>query len=606
MRKSRATVVVLGVLSAAASSGATMPEPVSPAGRVGSRCPSFSWSVDSSARGYEVVVYRVSADGEVGGEPVVSAKLPAGAASWTPSLEQCFASGERYAWTVRARGERSEGWSEPAVFEVAPGPRPEEVEAALEVLQRYLAERDRGGDRIAELLVAGEAAAAITAGSGSEDGARPIASRPRVRAVGDGVRAEPSGEVARTPQAASVPVLGDASLRLSGNVALNAASNVFKDGSVFLWDDTTGNTALGRLALASATGTATNNTAVGRQALRYTVAGGYSYLGSRNTAVGDLALRSNTTGSSNTASGYGALRRNTTGFSNSATGNGALSFNTTGVRNTATGGSALRSNTSGFFNTASGYGALDSNTTGQSNTASGSYALYSTTSGCCNTASGYGALRYNTANRNTAMGFRAGLDTTGSHNILINSYGVAGESYTLRIGQGSGFAQLQKAVIHGIRDVTTINADAIEVLIDSAGQLGTVSSAGSLKQDIENIGPQAERLLELRPVSFRYRQHVATEPDTPLQFGLIAEEVAEVFPELVVFDSEGKPQTVKYHLLSSLLLAELQAQHAELEVLRATQRGALRALTRRLELLELGSTSVRPEGRRKQPDRGGR
>jgi hypothetical protein len=93
--------------------------------------------------------------------------------------------------------------------------------------------------------------------------------------------------------------------------------------------------------------------------------------------------------------------------------------------------------------------------------------------------------------------------------------------------------------------------------------LGTVSSSRAVKQDIQDVGQLADRLLALRPVAFRYRQHAAADPDTPLEFGLIAEEVAEVFPELVVFDEEGKPFTVKYHLLSTMLLNELERLRAD-------------------------------------------
>ena len=133
---------------------------------------------------------------------------------------------------------------------------------------------------------------------------------------------------------------------------------------------------------------------------------------------------------------------------------------------------------------------------------------------------------------------------------------------------GSSSLQQNRTFIAGIRGITTANADAINVLIDTAGQLGTVSSSREVKQDIREIGDLSRRLLELRPVAFRYRQHVATDPETPLQFGLLAEEVAEVMPELVVVDGEGRPETVKYHLLAALLLNELQRTEGELVALR--------------------------------------
>jgi hypothetical protein len=107
----------------------------------------------------------------------------------------------------------------------------------------------------------------------------------------------------------------------------------------------------------------------------------------------------------------------------------------------------------------------------------------------------------------------------------------------------------------------------VPVLIDAIGQLGTISSSRAVKQDVHDVGPLAERLLELRPVAFRYKQHAAIDPDTPLQFGLIAEEVAQVFPDLVVYDGAGKPETVKYHLLSSLLLELVQRQQVQIESL---------------------------------------
>jgi hypothetical protein len=133
--------------------------------------------------------------------------------------------------------------------------------------------------------------------------------------------------------------------------------------------------------------------------------------------------------------------------------------------------------------------------------------------------------------------------------------------------------------------VTTGVANAVTVLIDGNGQLGTASSSREVKQDILDVGDLSDRLLELRPVAFRYKQHAVSEPDAPLEFGLIAEEVAEVFPELVVYDDEGRPETVKYHLLSALLLNELQEEN---EALRAQSR-ELAALGDRLSALERSS-----------------
>jgi hypothetical protein len=289
--------------------------------------------------------------------------------------------------------------------------------------------------------------------------------------------------------------------------------------------------------------------------------------GADNTATGRHALYSNETGFNNTATGDRALFHNTTGNENTAAGVLALFSNTTGDWNTATGRDALRYNTTGYQNTANGYAALLHNSTGYQNTAIGSRALLNSTEDK-NTAIGHQALEQNsTGDGNTAIGRAAGFaNTTGHNSIFINNLGQSNDTHTIKIGtqntQSSTF-------IAGIRGITTANANAIAVLIDSAGQLGTVSSSRAVKQDIEDLGALADRLLELRPVAFRYKQHAAGDPDTPLQFGLIAEEVAEVFPELVVFDQEGRPETVKYHLLGSLLLGELQNQQSELRLLRA-------------------------------------
>jgi hypothetical protein len=173
-----------------------------------------------------------------------------------------------------------------------------------------------------------------------------------------------------------------------------------------------------------------------------------------------------------------------------------------------------------------------------------------------NTACGFKALNTNTTGqRNIALGQQAGLNlTTGNDNITIGNVGVAAEAATIRMGTAGTHT---RAFIAGIRGVTTGVANAIPVLIDSNGQLGTISSSRRFKEEIRAMGDATERLLALRPVTFRYKPEVQA-GERPLEYGLIAEEVAEVFPELVVFDEEGKPFTVKYHLLSSMLLNELQ------------------------------------------------
>jgi hypothetical protein len=208
---------------------------------------------------------------------------------------------------------------------------------------------------------------------------------------------------------------------------------------------------------------------------------------------------------------------------------------------------------------------LGSNTVGHRNVAIGDRASRVGT-GHANTAVGYGALFDTTTGvANTALGYSAGAhNQTGSQNIFIRSVGNAAnpaESNTIRIGEGYIHSQTFVAGIFG--SPVSAATDTL-VVIDSTGKLGTTLSSRRFKQDIQNLGPLADRLLDLRPVAFRYRAQAAGS-DPPLQFGLIAEEVAEVFPELVIYDEAGAPMTVKYHLLSSLLLGELQEQHGVLE-----------------------------------------
>ena len=198
---------------------------------------------------------------------------------------------------------------------------------------------------------------------------------------------------------------------------------------------------------------------------------------------------------------------------NTRGGTNALFSNTTGSRSTAFGVSALRANTSGYNNTASGRGALQSNTSGYNGTASGYYALRTNTTG----------------DDNIAIGYRAGFSLTGSDNIAIGNAGTGSDSGVVRIGTSGTHT---KTFVAGVRGVTTDVADALEVFIYSAGQLGTVSSSRRFKEDIRDMGDATDRLLRLRAVLFRYKQEVAGQ-DRPLQYGLIAEEVAEIFPELV-------------------------------------------------------------------------
>ena len=302
-----------------------------------------------------------------------------------------------------------------------------------------------------------------------------------------------------------------------------------------------------------------------------------------NIAVGIVALANNTTGIYNTATGGSALQSNTTGNQNTATGEGSLVLNTTGNLNTAIGYDTLFHN-NGSGNTATGYLALYFDTTGSFNTGSGDGALYSNTTGNFNTAIGDVTLLYNTTGSyNTAIGYAAAqaVSPGNSNNIHIGSQGSSGDSGTIRIGtpgtQSSFF-------VAGVRGITTGSNDAVPVMIDSAGQLGTVSSSRRFKEDIEDMGAASRDLMRLRPVTYRYKQPFA-DGSKPIQYGLIAEEVAEVYPDLVAHSADGQIETVKYQVLDSMLLNEMQRQQERIRLLEDQNQ----SLQERLARLETGS-----------------
>src|SRR5579872_4541985 len=282
--------------------------------------------------------------------------------------------------------------------------------------------------------------------------------------------------------------------------------------------------------------------------------------GTENTFLGAGAGNFTTTGmGDNTASGFLALVNNTSGYGNTATGSRALQSNTNGSQNTASGYQALYLNTSGGNNTASGYQTLYSNTTGIQNTASGYLALYGNTTGGDNTASGRGALSSNTTGYfNIAVGFNAGSNlTTGNNNIDIGNQGIAAEAGIIRIGTSGTHAA---TFIAGIRGAS-VGPDGVNVVIDSNGQLGTalgVISSRRYKFDINSMGAATDDLMRLRPVTFRYLAHG---DNAPIQYGLIAEEVAEVYPEMVTRNKDGEPEAVIYQFLAPMLLNEVQTEH---------------------------------------------
>ena len=256
-----------------------------------------------------------------------------------------------------------------------------------------------------------------------------------------------------------------------------------------------------------------------------------------NTAEGEDALSSNATGRYNTAIGVNVLVRNITGSNNTATGAAALGLN-------------VASN-----NTATGYSALVSNGTGTRNTATGVNALSSTSVANDNTANGYNALNHSTGSNNTALGSKAGSNlTTGSDNIDIAAPGEAGESAKIRIGKQGIQSGTFIAGIHGV----TVAA-GVGVIINPHGQLGTVISSARFKESIKPMDKASEAILSLQPVTFRYKQEL--DPDAIPQFGLIAEEVEKVDPNLVVRGEDGKLMTVRYEAVNAMLLNEFLKEH---------------------------------------------
>src|SRR5438045_2907149 len=280
----------------------------------------------------------------------------------------------------------------------------------------------------------------------------------------------------------------------------------------------------------------------------------------QNTAEGEDALFSLTTGSGNTAVGFQTLYSTTAGGGNMGIGAHALYTNTQGQFNTASGNFALFGNTIGGYNAANGYATLYGNTSGKNNTANGYAALVSNTIGASNTASGFNALFFNTSgNGNIGLGSQAGINlTTGSNNIDIGNAGVAGESGRIRIGTAGKQTDTLIAGIYG----KTI-ASGVQVIIGSGGKLGTIQSSARYKDEIRPMASASEALLKLKPVTFCYKQEL--DADHIPQFGLIAEEVEKVSPDLVVRDDEGNVTTVRYEAVNAMLLNEFLKEHRKVE-----------------------------------------
>ena len=352
-----------------------------------------------------------------------------------------------------------------------------------------------------------------------------------------------------------------------------------------------GNTAEGQLALGSLT-TGFYNSAFGIYSLLSLTDGNFNTgvgagtllvnTADSNTATGAGALLSNTIGNQNTANGTFALFSNTEGDENTAVGSNALTSNTTGDANTATGGGALGDNVSGHSNTANGISALRNNVTGVQNTADGRSALFFNTDGNNNTATGVGALQGNsTGNDNTAIGRSAGFNVTGDGNVCIGEgvLGVAGTSDTTWVRNVNTLAQ----PVSGSVDLVTVRL--------SDGRLGHDVSSRRYKEDVKPMDEVSEILFALEPVTYHYKKEI--DPTGSVGYGLIAEEVAKLNPDLALRNAKGEIEGVQYQQINIMLLNEFLKEHkrieeqqaniAELESIVAQQQKGMEILTARIK-----------------------
>jgi hypothetical protein len=285
-----------------------------------------------------------------------------------------------------------------------------------------------------------------------------------------------------------------------------------------------------------------------------------------NSGLGYNALYNNTTGYFNTAIGSQALYANTTGAGNSATGYYAMRVNTTGSYNVADGQLALAGNTTGWQNTAVGEAALLANSTGGGNTAVGAAALFSGQSESDNTAVGYATLSnfFFAGSNNIAIGALAGIEVEhGNNNIEIGNRGARTDSGVIRIGTEGTHTAIYLA---GIRETPLSHGTAVAVGITPDGQLGVRASSARFNEAFKPMDKASEAILALQPVTFRYKHEL--DPDGIPQFGLVAEDVEKVNPDLVARDDEGKPYTVRYEAVNAMLLNEFLKEHQTVQELR--------------------------------------
>jgi hypothetical protein len=271
---------------------------------------------------------------------------------------------------------------------------------------------------------------------------------------------------------------------------------------------------------------------------------GNNLTGGADTAIGGWTLTDNTTGDDNSGFGEGTLQRNVNGNKNTAVGTSALGTNKSGVDNSAFGYESLWKNPSGSYNTAAGILALENNNSGSYNTALGDQALDSNETG----------------KDNIGIGMWAGhsLPPGANSNIEIGNFMLQADAGgTIRIGTSAGQTRFYVAGVN-------TGIEGAQVYVDSNGQLGTFGSSIRFKEDVRDMAAASDGLMRLRPVTFRYKKPYA-DGSKPIDYGLIAEEVAAVYPDLVVRDADGQIQAVQYQKLTPMLLNEVQKEHRLLE-----------------------------------------
>ncbi|PYI97824.1 MAG: hypothetical protein DMF00_13255 [Verrucomicrobia bacterium] len=255
--------------------------------------------------------------------------------------------------------------------------------------------------------------------------------------------------------------------------------------------------------------------------------------------------------------------------------------------NTAVGYHALFNNIGGSFNTAHGTQALENNTGGSQNTAVGVIALLGNTTGSNNTAIGFDALTNDpTGSNNIALGVAAGLNVfTGSNDILIGNVGGAHDDNVIRIGTKGTH---RNTIIAGISGATV--PTGVPVIVDNNAHLGTTTSSARYKDNIKPMDKASEAILALKPVSFRYKHEL--DPNGIPQFGLVAEEVENVNPDLVARDEQGKPYTVRYEAVNAMLLNEFLKEHRKVEELTKQFQAANAQHQKQIEALTAGLQKV--------------